>query len=214
MSVDAKEVSEMARLINILNSGVQFADEPEISLSERLHHQTPTSSGLDPNVSEMKRILEAFNGNQQNPTKRLTDRAVIDRELREALVTEETSDGVRIGNWKIHVKESDTGLKFFDVTNKTTNEAIAIDLTLYDAAHGIAKALNEGEGINSRRIRAILQAESDYSHYRQDAATFKRKIGIAERAGNEQKSAIMEDRFSDSLYKAKLAREKVVKLAN
>lgn len=211
MSVDAKEVNEMARLINLMNNNVQLDDEPE-HINESLSRTGPQDHG-DPAVLEMKRILEAFNNIENSPTKRLTDRAVINSELREALITEETDDGVRIGNWDIVVKESDTGLKTYDVVSVKTGESIAIDLTIYEAAHGITKALNEGKGINHRRIKDILQAEGEYSHHRQDAAIFRKKMSIVENANNEQRKAIMEDRFSESLRRAKLAREQIVKLA-
>lgn len=211
MSVDAKEVNEMARLINLMNNNVQLYDEPE-HINESLSRTGPQDHG-DPAVLEMKRILEAFNNIENSPTKRLTDRAVINSELREALITEETDDGVRIGNWDIVVKESDTGLKTYDVVSVKTGESIAIDLTIYEAAHGITKALNEGKGINHRRIKDILQAEGEYSHHRQDAAIFRKKMSIVENANNEQRKAIMEDRFSESLRRAKLAREQIVKLA-
>jgi len=214
MSVDSKEVNEMARLINLMNNNVKFEDEPVSNINESLS-RTSSHDHIDPNVSEMKRILEAFNNIQpDSPTNRLAERAIIDRELREALVTEETDDGVRIGSWNIIVNESDRGLKTYDVVSAKTGEKIAIDLTIYEAAHGITKALNEGLGINCRRVRDILQAEGEYSHHRQDAAIFKQKLALNEKSSNTQRIAIMEDRFSESLRRAKFAREKIIKLAN
>jgi len=213
MSVDSKEVNEMARLINLMNSNVQFEDEPVSNINEGLT-RTVSQDHVDPNVSEMKRILEAFNNIQNSPTKRLTDRAFVNKELREALITQETDNGVRIGNWDIVVKESARKLKTYDVVSVQTGIAIAIDLTIYEAAHGITQALNEGKGINSRQVKDILQAEGEYAHHRQDAAIFKQKLAVIEHDNNEQRVAIMEDRFSESLRRAQSARQKVMKLTN
>jgi hypothetical protein len=207
---DPKEVSEMARLIRMMNEGIDF-DEPEI-----VNESTTTSEGvirladMDPSVAAMKNILEIFqNGGGAEP---LVERAQHDRELREALITEQTERGTRIGSWEIISHEDARGLKTFDVTNIHTSEPIATDLTLYDAAHGICRALNEGHVINSHRIRDILASEFDYARARQNAAEFREKAVIYE-ANNNPRRALMEDRFQEALGRAREAREKVSKLA-
>ncbi len=211
---DPKEVSEMARLVRLMNEGVTFDDAPEevsprTSIIEGVIDPSP--AGVDPSVAAMKSILEAFHGNS-SPVVELTDRATTNRELREALVTENTDRGTRIGSWEIIINEDDQGLKNFDVTNIHTGEPIATELSLYDAAHGIARALNEGEMINSNRVRNILAAEFDYVRARQNAAQFREKARVYEHTG-DHRLPLMEDRFDEALSRAKTARQQIVKLS-
>lgn len=214
---DPNEVGEMARLIRMMNAGVSF-DDSEI-VTESVDTDSPIAHSIgepvirlgsvDPSVGAMKKILEAFNS--PGPVGELNDRAERDRELREALVTEQTETGTRIGSWEISINEDARGLKTFDVTNIRTGEPIATELSLYDAAHGICRALNEGHMINSSRVRDILTAEFDYLRARQNAAEFHEKVRTYESA--HPRRALMEDRFDEALQRAKSARSRVMKLS-
>ena len=127
------------------------------------------------------------------------------------MVTETTPNGVRVGSWEIEISESN-GLKFYSVSNIHTGEPIASDLTLYDAAKGIASALNEGMTINTPTVRKLLNAEGAYSRARQNAAEFRQSMQIAENRGDRQKRAIAEDRFNEALARAKEARATLTRL--
>ena len=210
---DPREVDQMKDLIRLMNEGVTF-DEPTTEtrapIIEGVMDLSP--SGVDPSVAAMKSILEAFHSTSNNPVQHMAERSEMDRELREALVTVQTDRGTRIGSWEIIINENERGLKSFDVTNTQTGEPIATDLSLYDAAHGICRALNEGHVINSTRIREILSAEFEYMRARQNAAEFREKASIYERRGDERQP-LMEDRFDDALARAKAARSRIMKLA-
>lgn len=208
---DPKEVSEMARLVRMMNEGVSF-DEPEQfvdSTPNPIKESSVRLSDMDPSVAAMKNILEMF---QNSGTEPLVERAERDVELREALITEQTETGTRIGSWEISSNEDARGLKTFDIRSVHTGEPIATELTLYDAARGICRALNEGEVINSPRVRDILTAEFEYARARQNAAEFREKAMIYERRGDSRRP-LMEDRFDEALARAKSARGRVVKLA-
>lgn len=209
---DPREVDQMKDLIRLMNEGVSFdepATAPRVPVIEGMIDTSP--SGIDPSVAAMKSILQAFHGTN-SPVQQITERSEIDRELREALITEQTARGTRIGSWEIIINEDHRGLKSFDVTNTQTGEPIATDLSLYDAAHGICRALNEGHVINSGRIRDILSAEFDYMRARQNAAEFREKASIYERRGDDRQP-LMEDRFDEALSRAKEARTRIMKLA-
>lgn len=209
---DPKEVSEMSRLIRMMNEGVNF-DEPEPTVeyapATTIKEGSVRLADMDPSVAAMKNILEMF---QNAGTEPLIERAERDIELREALVTEITETGTRIGSWEITANEDARGLKTFDIRSVHTGEPIATELTLYDAAHGICRALNEGEVINSSRVRDILTAEFDYARARQNAAEFREKAMMYERK-HDPRQPLMEDRFDEALSRAKNARSRVVKLA-
>ncbi len=230
---DPKATEDMKRLIALMNENVTFDDHVSAPPAYDYYDYADTaaspsaydypvspaipSSGVapplpisTPDVEDMKRILQLFNSaSAESPAARLNDRATKNRELRHALVTENTTKGTRIGSWEIVINEGLHGLKTFDVTSVHTGEAIAGDLTLYDAAHGIVSHLNEGGTINSRVVREILNTEASYAANRQDAATFKVRC---EQATSSSRKAIMEDRYFDALEKTKAARIKLTDL--
>jgi hypothetical protein len=121
-------------------------------------------------------------------------------------IAELTDRGTRIGSWEIVINEDARGLKSFDVTNIHTGEPIATDLTLYDAAHGIVRSLNDGGTINSRTIRDILNLEAQYSSSRQDAALFRSRM---ETSTTDSRRAVMEARYTEALEKTKAARRRL-----
>jgi hypothetical protein len=147
-----------------------------------------------------------------DPAGLMVERAKGDRELREAMMTSVNDDGVRIGKYQIVVNENDAGLKSFDITNAKTAEAIATDLTLYEAARGIVRHLNEGLMINSREIREILNTEAIYGRSRQNAAEARERQRVYERRNDPSKANLMEARYSDSLAKAKAAKARLIDL--
>jgi hypothetical protein len=217
-AVDPNEINAMAKLIALMNTGVVLEDERVPVVDNRTHISEgkllaadSTNAGLDPSIAAMKNILMAFNGTQ-SPAKKLEDRAVTDRVLREALVTEATDRGLRVGSWEIVINEDFQGLKSYDVTNIHTGEPIATALTVYDAALGIARNLNEGQAINSPAIRDILNTEATYDASRQDAALFRTRMEASERMGNGNRASIMEARYIEALDKAKGARVRLSKI--
>lgn len=215
MAVDPNEKNEMARLIAMMNQNVQFdeyAPAPEAIPVTRMIESALPLSDIDPAVAAMKNILEAFHGTQ-SPDRRLSERSDRDRELREALVTEVTPRGTRVGSWEIVGNENYQGLKDYDVVNIHTGEPIATALTVYDAALGITRHLNEGLTINSREIREILNTEASYDSNRQDAAIFRSRLEASQHTGNVSRATVMEARYVESLEKAKTARVKLSKLA-
>lgn len=267
MAVDQKEVSEMARLIQMMNVGVSF-DDPSDAMAPPVgngHIAPPaiSTSDTDPGVSAMKNILETFysggekkieigggqpdpgvqamkdilgafyaGGGDQiesyvgtgatppasaddmyDPVAALMDRAKIDPELREAMQTFETPTGTRVGSWEIRVNEDARGLKSYDVVSTVTGDSITTELTLYDAAHGIVRLLNEGVGINNAKIRDILNIEAEYARARMKAAEFRDRQRIYESSREFSRAAVMEDRFEDALSKAKTARSRLAKIS-
>lgn len=201
--------SDMMRLIQAMNEGVSLDDTPPPQ-PRSLPQQVERMGGIhaDPAVNAMQNILDMF---KTDPATNMAERSLTDRQLAEAMVTETTPNGVRVGSWEIEISESN-GLKFYSVSNIHTGEPIASDLTLYDAAKGIASALNEGMTINTPTVRKLLNAEGAYSRARQNAAEFRQSMQIAESRGDRQKRAIAEDRFNEALARAKEARATLTRL--
>lgn len=204
-------INDMQRLIMAMNEGVSLDDTPVVpqkTITQAV--DTYAGSHVDPAVNAMQNILNMFKSNE-NPVSSMAERSLTDRQLAEAMVTETTADGVRVGSWEIRIDE-ENGLKSYTVSNIHTNEPIASDLTLYDAAKGIASALNEGMTINTPTVRKLLNAEGAYSRARQSAAEFRQTMSLAESRGDDTKRAIAEDRFNEALTRAKEARTLLARL--
>jgi hypothetical protein len=159
--------------------------------------------GLPPTLSE-----EAFD----DPVMALIKRGATNPELAEALVTEQTDRGTRIGSWEIVESKDGRGLKSYAVANVTTGDLIATELSLYEAAYGIVRQLNAGNMINSHKVREILNVEAEYARARMNAAEFRDRSRVYEQRGDETRSALMEDRFDAALGLAKSARQRLTRI--
>lgn len=200
-------INDMKSLIMAMNEGVSLDDAPVYQAPTPSVRETISSGPhVDPAVNAMAKILDMFK--TDDPVAGLQDRAITDPRLREAMVTEATANGVRVGSWEIQTDDIN-GLKSYSVSNVHTGEPIASDLTLYDAAKGLASALNEGMTINTPTVRKLLNAEGAYARARQNAAEHRQSMMVAE---TKQRKMVAEDRFNDALAKAKEARAMVTKL--
>lgn len=226
MTVDRSEVNQMAKFLMAsreLGSVPQatsmpdygdYGDLPESAPAElREHGIVPrTAQSIAPpvplntgDVSEMKAILQRFHKAANN----VVSDAPNDRPLRESLITEELPSGVRIGRWEI-VANQIGKKKYYDVAHAVTNERIASELLLYEAAYGLVRILNEGGKINSPDVLNLLRAEQDYAGAIHDMRLFKHHLA---KSPDSPRAAIYEDRYSDAKRKAISARDRVEKLS-
>lgn len=210
--VDRKEVDSMKALMDIMNgSGMT---EPE-SIQESYtapsrSHIAPPAISSHPGAADMKAILSRFYESTDASVERVvTEKAEVNPRLKEALQTKRTSAGVRVGSWEIRVHESGTE-KTYDVVNVHTDEPIAHDLSLYESALSLTKLLNRNTGINSPRIREILELEEDFTRQRTDAAQFKRKINRMIKEGDEFRANVAEDRYEECKQAAIQLRSRLI----
>jgi hypothetical protein len=227
--VDQRAVNEMAKLLRIMNG--TLLDE-EIQNNSRIVDASPNmigtmSDGADDMKMIMEQIQKGISGGSQFDSVGMSDRQQperlpgnsqpiqgkivreIDRPLRDALVTQRTRDGVKMGSWEIKVLE-DNGVKSYDVTNIHTREAIAHDLTLYESALCLCKLLNFHVGINSPAVKGILEMEESYAHHRSEAARFKHRNKQRLDAGDTARAAIAEDRYDEARSAALQVREQII----
>jgi hypothetical protein len=190
--IDRQDVAQMSKFIAALDRPAGTTDT-----SAKL----PSGEG----VAEMKAILERFHAAADN----IIAEAPIDREFREALVTEPTAHGARIGPWEIRARTLRTH-KMYDVVNVLNNQPLASDLLLYEAAHGLVRILNEGGRINSPAAIELLNAEQEYGQLVQDMVLYKHRLT---KQPNSPRRPIFEARYGDAKRRAILARERVQRLA-
>ena len=222
--VDQAEIDRMKSFMEAMNAAsdtiideTEYATEFETETlpSNEYLMQTKPYSGLPPDgasVDDMKAILERMNSATQSlimeaesPVSTMFDKEA----LKEALVTERTPLGVRIGKWEIVVNEGHH--KTFDVVGGGT--VIASNLYLYDAALALTKALNKGLPINDSRVQKILQLEERYAKNRNDAVVFRETHTRALKKGDDVRAAIAEDRLDEAKNQLSELQEQMLRLA-
>ena len=192
--MDRSEVNQMAKFMAALDSAPEATSNAVPS----------TVRPGDPAVAEMKTILERFHA----ATDHIITEAAYDHELREALITEATDTGARIGAWEIQAHLSGQH-KLYDVVS-IHGEPLAVDLLLYEAARGLVRILNEGGRINSYAAIELLRAEQDYSSRVQDMVLYKHRLT---KNATSPRRSVFEARYGDAKRRAVLARERVCHLA-
>ncbi len=199
--IERSEVDQMAKFMAAMRDGAVGGDPVADNTVQR-----PSVSGVDASaVAEMKLVLERFHA----AADRVVNDAPNDRELREALRTEATERGARIGSWEIRVNQSGRHT-MYDVVNVVNGESLAVDLLLYEAARGLVCILNEGGRINSSDAIELLRAEQEYNSRVQDMVLYKHRLT---NNSHSSRTAIFEDRYSDARRRASAARERVGKLS-
>jgi hypothetical protein len=194
--VERSEVDQMAKFMAAMNDTP--SDTPGGAASPS------TGKADDSAVAEMKLILERFHA----AADQIVTEAPYDHDLREALATETTDRGVRIGAWEIQPHPAGKH-KLYDVVNAVNGAPLAIDLLLYEAARGLVRMLNDGGRINSKEVIDLLRAEQEYGSLVNDMVHYKRRL--TENASSAR-ILVFEARYSDAKRRATQARERIGRL--
>lgn len=237
MTVDRKSIDEMANIMKLLaaqspegeaapyvepvgdpnfdpNSGYDLTEgynpyasnyNPETGVAhDGTVSRTPVSSAES---EDMKRIMLALSGAQEAQPTRVNDPV-----LAEAVATQRTPRGARIGSWEIVIKEG-RAAKTYDVVSKDGETVIARDLYVYDAAYGIAKRLNEGGAINDPKIRSLLALEENFAKKTNEATGYRERAKKAAEKGDVVRQAVAEDRHDEAARQALLNHDEILRLA-
>lgn len=194
--VGTQAVADMAKAMAALQGNPEMFSQP-ISVAP------PTE------LYEVRNMNNGVLNNFYNATENVISEAPIDRPLRHALVTEKTKHGARIGSWEIVVKESDKR-KTYDVIHMETDECIAGDLMLYEAACGLAKALNEGKYINHKDVVELMRHEQEYTSAVNEMILYRKHLRKNPRG---PRAGLYETRFEEAKVKAVRSRDNVHKLS-
>lgn len=218
MSVSAEDRDAMARLLSIMNgqpqeiSPLQESKQTAASPVELLGPGQVSSRDINAMADVLRKLENAVNSTSSN----MLEESARDPELKAALNTTATSDGVKIGIYKIQQQLDESrvaGKQYYNVINQVTGHVVAHELSLYEAAHGLVKMLNNGLYFNSAPVRQLMEAEAAYTSHKIDAVRFHRAARKQQKMGHEGKSQLMETRKQDSLDKAMLAKSNVKKLS-
>lgn len=166
-------------------------------------------------IDAMAQVMRRLDGVVTKTSQHMVTESAGDRELKEALQTTSDASGVKIGVYKIKTDVDETrtaGKQYHSVVNSVTGDVLAHELSLYEAAHGLVRMLNNGLYINSRSVRDLLEAEAAYTSHRIDAIRFNRQIKKCVSQGDQERAQLMETRKLSSLDKASHAKRQVKKI--
>lgn len=227
------EVDEMDRLARILRgerppptvvSATTSAGAPNPDAI--ILQKGPTSK----DVSDMAKIMGHFSeatgiksfrtmaDGATNTVKVLVEDSQTSPELREALITDKTDSGIRIGAWEIskHQRES-VSIKsefIYRVHNINTGQRIKAPFLILESARAVVKLLNNGVDLGHPTIRKVAQFEIEYRNARSRALEEKRSWQRAKKINSNFKMNLYEAKFDAAKTKALLVRERVINLYN
>jgi hypothetical protein len=128
-------------------------------------------------------------------------------ELRQAIATERTPKGVRVGGWEITTEGNS---KKYDVVSVHSGQQIAKNLYLYEAAESLVNYLNDGCMINNMKVQNILRLEMEYAKHIEDAIQHKHACSKALDRGDDTRLEISKTRFNEAKTKAVAAKSKLL----
>lgn len=221
MAVSTEDKDAMARLLQIMEGNVPSP----IALTENKNNFA-TGGGdevilagpgqtTQRDIQAMAEVIKKLNNAIGDVTKTMVQESQYDKNLKEALETTVTSNGIKIGMYQI-IHNQDTSRAVnkqnFSVVNKLTGETIAHELGLYEAAHGLVKLLNSGNFINSAPVRELLESEASYTSHKLDAIRYKRAMKKALSEKNMIRYNLYEDRCQSSMDRAMSSKSIIKKI--
>lgn len=193
---------------------------PEIANTVPVHRAPRVPVSSDEN-SHMANILRAFvesggeqlaravdDGVQQTSMILMEDSEAMP-DLKRAMATQRTANGVRVGGWQI-IAEGEKNSARYHVVSVESNQQIAKNLYLYEAAKALVNYLNEGLMINNMKVQSILGMEMEYAKHIEDAIQHKHACSRAIDRGDDARLEVSKIRFNESKTKAVAARHKLV----
>lgn len=171
----------------------------------------------DRDKQAMKNILSKLNNLTEDVAHDIGNDRISDIESRDSVVTERNSKGVKIGEYQIQICEDNArlaGKQFYQIYNTRSKAIIANDISLYETALGVVRLLNSGNYANSKDVRALFEADDQYTTHRVDAIMFKRKVNKFKKLNESRQKDIYESRCQASLDKSMAAKAQIKKLTS
>lgn len=230
--VDRAEVEEMERLSRILKgerpaptvtSATTSAGAPNSDAI--ILQKGPTTE----DVSDMANIMKNFagatgvksfthvNDAANSAVETLVEEAQNAPELREALITEQTNNGVKIGVWEItkHLREGVSKKEhIYRVHNTVTGKKIKASFLILESARAMVKLLNNGADFTHPTVKKIAEYELEYRQMRKKALEEKVFWQRAKENHSKFKMSLFEAKFDAAKTRALLARERIINLYN
>lgn len=211
--VSNEEISEMKRLQSILNGDYNVDKTP---LTE---HESSTGIMLSklPNRAEIKE-MGRFMTIMEDEIPVMIEKAQSDNILREALVTKEIDNGVKIGTWEIE-KVIEAGITkkeetYYRLTSPDTFQYIKEQVFLYETAMGIVRLLNNGYTPNNITVKKVIDLDQEYQRLRIRALEEKYHWRQVQGTDREWRQELYEAKFDVAKTKALYVKEQIKNLLN
>lgn len=210
-AVTPEDTDAMARILRAING------EPQSELKTN-----PTTYAAELNgpgqisrhdVDAMASVMTRLNSLSNRVVDNMITEGVDSPHVSEALYTERTDIGIKVGRYQILIKEDQkrlAGKQFYSIFNSLTNDTIADDISLYEAALAVVRLLNNGHFANSVDVRKLFEHDDAYTSHRIDALTYKRKLATI---SDPSKKDIFESRYQASLDRCMNAKRIIKTLA-
>lgn len=160
-------------------------------------------------VDAMASVLSRLNKLSNNVVDTMLTESATMPDVADALTTERTLTGVKVGRYQIMIKEDVTrtaGKQFYSIYNSLTNDTIADDISLYETAISVVRLLNGGKFANSPEVRKLFECDESYSSHKVDAIIFRRR---QRKSTDPIKRDIYESRYQASLDRAMSAKRQL-----
>ena len=208
--VSNSERESMQKILNALNGDKKALKSSAINSIDCYDLGGPGVVSEDAK-NAMANILLKLN----DVTSQVVTESRFNPQLDEAIHTKKTDSGVKIGNYKILIKEDQSriaGKQFYGIYNIVSGDIIADDITLYETAVSVVKYLNNGKYVNSSLVRNLFEVDDRYTAHKTDAIRFKSRARAAEKLGDFSKSEMFESRFQSSVIAANSAKKDIKRL--
>lgn len=202
MSVSPEEKAEMARMLAIMNGEAPPAAARQATRNQS-HIDDTSAPGVPSKASidAMANVLESLNRVTQQVLFENND----DPEIRTAVETTRTDDGVKVGGYQITIMTNEkrlAGKQYYQIAHGKTGTIIASDISLYEVAAAVAKLLNGSRYVNNFYVRKLFELDERYTSHRINALNHRRQQRIAEQRGDEMKMDIATNKYEHALEQA------------
>jgi hypothetical protein len=210
MIPSSEDIESMRRLRRIIENSEGTSMQPSTTyLSE---NKSPVTRTGRPDVDAMAEILQRFNKATNNTAQRLVEDANNDPRTLEAIHTQSTGSGVKIGKYEVIVEllESDNKTrKVYNVMHSENDQLMVKDLSVLEAAHAIVRYLNKGVPFDNNKIQSILDLEETYSRNKIDAIRFKQRYERCVKLKETRAGDVFADRFQVARANALVAHDQI-----
>ena len=215
MTVSPEDRDAMLRLRSIMEGHTTSLSESRTNLNP----QSPTVELAGPgqvtsaDVSAMASVLTRLNNISNHVVDNMMTESAEYRDTAEALVTERTSDGVKVGRYEIIIRDDAmrlAGKQFYSIHNSLTRDTIADDISLYETALAVIRLLNSGKFVNDIEVRTLFEHDDAYTSHRVDAITYKRRL---KQTTDKIKKQLYESRLQASMDRCMTAKRAIKMIA-
>jgi hypothetical protein len=208
------DIEQMRRFRKIMESADASPTKPTTENHSSSPKRVAPAVGLVGGNEQqaMKEILERLHRVAGDASYQLNEEASYDPEVREALHTLATPNGVMIGGWEVKIsldESSKNNRKFYTVVNTTTKEIVSENLIIHEAALAIVKYLNKGYMADHVKIKEVLDLEETFNRNRMDAKIFKHRFNRCQQLDEQEASDVFASRYQTARANALAAQDQI-----